>query len=97
MAISCSIILLLLASAVMTRELLLVEASKFHSAMPSIFYVGGDNISLTSIHPGADWLFRATLDTSALGNWTNLLPSIAQSGQGDFCEQGAAVPSGLAG
>ncbi|KAK3933557.1 expression library immunization antigen 1 [Diplogelasinospora grovesii] len=31
------------------------------------FYVGGNAVAITSIHPQATWLFRATLDTSAAG------------------------------
>lgn len=60
------------------------------------FYVGGDSIALTSIHPAATWLFRATLDKTAAGNWTVLLPAVAQQGQGQFCEH-VAVPASFAG
>jgi hypothetical protein len=61
------------------------------------FYVGGDAISLTSTHPASTWLFRATLDQKAAGNWSVLLPAIAQQTQGQFCEQGVVVPSSYAG
>ena len=61
------------------------------------FHVGGDSIAVTSIHPEATWLFRATLDQTASGNWTNFLPTIQQSGLGDFCETGLVLPSAWAG
>ena len=52
---------------------------------------------VTSIHPQATWLFRATLDTTASGNWTSLLPSIQQTGLGDYCERDVQVPASWAG
>jgi hypothetical protein len=52
---------------------------------------------LTSIHPQATWLFRATLDLTASGNWTSLLPAIQQTGLGAYCEQGVTVPASWAG
>ncbi|KAE8452082.1 hypothetical protein EG329_002248 [Mollisiaceae sp. DMI_Dod_QoI] len=61
------------------------------------YHVGGDTLALTSIHPQATWLFRATLDITASGNWTNLLPTIQQTGLGDFCEPSIAVPASWAG
>jgi hypothetical protein len=61
------------------------------------FYVGGDAIALTSTHPASTWLFRATLDTTAGGNWSILLPAIAQQTQGQFCEPGVTVPAAFAG
>jgi len=61
------------------------------------FHVDGDTVALTSIHPAAQWLFRATLDTTASGNWTNLLPVIAQDALGDFCETNVQVPTAWAG
>lgn len=61
------------------------------------FYVGGDAIALTSTHPGSVWLYRATLDTTAAGNWTVLLPAIAQATQGQFCEKDVTVPASFAG
>jgi hypothetical protein len=61
------------------------------------FYVGGDSIALTSTHPASTGLFRATLDTTAGGNWSVLLPAIAQQTQGQFCEQGVMVPASFAG
>jgi len=61
------------------------------------FAVGGDTIALTSTHPAAQWLFRATLDKTAAGNWTSLLPVISQVDLGAFCETGVKVPSEWAG
>ena len=61
------------------------------------FYVGGDSIALTSTHPASTWLFRATLDTKGEGNWSVLLPAIAQQTQGPFCEKSVMVPASFAG
>lgn len=61
------------------------------------FFVDSDSISLTSTHPAAIWLFRATLDVTAGGNWTNLLPVVSQDSLGKFCEKSIKVPSDFAG
>lgn len=61
------------------------------------FHVDSDYIALTSTHPVATWLFRATLDQTASGNWTSLLPAVQQTALGDFCESGIKVPSTWAG
>lgn len=61
------------------------------------FHIGGDVIAVTSTHPQADWKFRATLDKTAQGNWTNIIPEVSQSGLGAFCEQGLTLPSSFAG
>lgn len=61
------------------------------------FHVGGDSIAVTSIHPMAIWLFRATLDQTASGNWTDLLPAVVQTGLGAYCDTGIVVPSTWAG
>ena len=64
----------------------------------SDFHVDGDAVALTSTHPKADWLFRATLDKTANGNnWTNLLPDVSESGLGQFCEPSLTVPADWAG
>ena len=64
----------------------------------SDFHVDGDAVALTSTHPQADWLFRATLDKNATGNnWTDLLPPVSESGLGQYCEPSLAVPSQWAG
>lgn len=59
--------------------------------------VGGNAIVLTSIYPQATWLFRATLDLTASGNCTNLLPAIQQTGLGAYCERDVTVPAAWAG
>jgi len=52
----------------------------------------------TNTHPQVTWLFRATLDQTALkNNWTNLLPSIVQTGIGNYCEQDVVIPTSWAG
>jgi len=61
------------------------------------FHVGGDSLAMTSIHPQATWLFRATLDQTASGNWTTLLPAIVQTGLGDYCERDIIIPATWAG
>ncbi|KAN0067883.1 hypothetical protein V8E54_014130 [Elaphomyces granulatus] len=61
------------------------------------FHVGGNAIAVTSIHPQATWLFRATLDLNATTNWTSLLPAIQQTGLGDYCEPDVTVPSSWVG
>ena len=61
------------------------------------FHVGGDFIFVTSVHPMATWLFRATLDPTASGNWTDLLPAVVQTGIGDYCETDVKVPATWAG
>ncbi|KAI9665278.1 MAG: hypothetical protein M1829_005752 [Trizodia sp. TS-e1964] len=61
------------------------------------YHVGGEAIALTTFHPQANWLYRATLDQSASGNWTNLLPVISQTALNGFCEPSVAVPASWAG
>jgi hypothetical protein len=61
------------------------------------FHIGGDSIAVTSIHPQAIWLFRASLDITASGNWTDLQPTIQQSGLGDYCQTGLVLPATWAG
>jgi len=61
------------------------------------FHVGGDSLAMTSIHPQATWLFRATLDQTAGGNFTTLLPADRQTGLGDYCERDVMVPASFAG
>src|SRR3954462_6568331 len=52
------------------------------------FYVDKDAIAVQSTHPSPNWLFRVTLDSTASGNWSELLPVVSQSGLGNFCEAG---------
>lgn len=61
------------------------------------FHVDGDAIAVTSTHPTAVWLFRATLSQTAAGNYTNLIPSVQQNALGAFCETGLKVNSSWAG
>jgi len=62
------------------------------------FNVGGSEIAVTSIHPQANWLFRATLGSNQnTTNWTQLIPIVQQTGLGDYCEKSIAVPASWAG
>ena len=61
------------------------------------FHVDGDFVAVTSTHPEATWLFRATLDQTAAGNWTSLLPAVQQTSIGAYCEPDLKVPSTWAG
>jgi hypothetical protein len=61
------------------------------------YHVAGDSLAMTSIHPQATWLFRATLDITASGNWTSLRPAVLQTGLGDYCEQDITIPATWAG
>jgi hypothetical protein len=61
------------------------------------FHVGGDALAMNSLSSKATWLFRATLDLTASGNLTTLLPAIAQTGLGDYCERDVMVPVSWAG
>jgi hypothetical protein len=62
------------------------------------FYVDGSEIAVTSIHPQANWLFRATLGSDQnTNNWTQLMPIIQQTGIGNFCEPAVPVPASWAG
>ena len=63
----------------------------------SDFHVDGDAVAVTSTHPQADWLFRATLDKTASGNWTNMLPVVSESGLGQYCEPSLITPGDWAG
>lgn len=61
------------------------------------YHVGGDSIAVTSLHPQSNFLFRGTLDPTASGNWSDLLPVVGQYGLGAFCEASVAVPAAWAG
>lgn len=71
---------------------------KFSDA-PSVseFHVGGDAIALVTTHPQANILFRATLDTTASENWSQLWPIVGQYGLGAYCQASVTVPAGWAG
>ncbi|OLN81418.1 Uncharacterized protein CCHL11_09837 [Colletotrichum chlorophyti] len=61
------------------------------------FHVAGDAIGMENGHPQTNWLFRATLDQTAAGNWTQVFPIVMQTGLGNFCEPQIAVPADFAG
>jgi hypothetical protein len=56
------------------------------------FHVDGDSVAVLLAHPQADFLFRATLDSNAAGNWTQLFPIFTQSGRGNLCEPSVTAP-----
>lgn len=61
------------------------------------FHVGGEPVAVKLGHTQANWLYRATLDQTASGNWTQLFPIVQQSGLGAFCEPAIPAPSGWVG
>ncbi|SPQ23098.1 4a4962d4-3974-4f62-8c54-b3daefabb939 [Thermothielavioides terrestris] len=61
------------------------------------FHVDGDAISVQLGHPQANFLFRATLDSHAAGNWTQLFPIVQQTTRGNFCEPIVTAPKDWAG
>jgi len=56
------------------------------------FHVDGDSVALILGHPQADYLIRATLDSRAAGNWSQLYPIFTQSGRGSFCTSTVKAP-----
>lgn len=61
------------------------------------FHVGGQPVGMNLFHSQTNWLFRATLDETASGNWTQLFPIIQQSGIGKFCEKAVPAPESWVG
>jgi hypothetical protein len=61
------------------------------------FHVDGDTIFVTSTHPTANFLYRATLDTTVKGGFVNLRPIEMSVGIGDMCQPSVAVPSNFTG
>lgn len=61
------------------------------------FHVDGDAVAVLLGHPEANWLIRATLDSKAAANWTQLFPVVKQSGRGSFCEPAVSAPKEWAG
>lgn len=61
------------------------------------FHVGGEPVAVKLGHSQANWLFRATLDETASGNWTQLFPIVQQSGLGLFCEPAIPAPESWVG
>ncbi len=56
------------------------------------FHVDGDSIAVFLGHPQADYIFRATLDSKAAGNWSELYPIFTQSGRGNLCQPAVKAP-----
>ena len=69
---------------------------KFNASDDSI-PVGGFPVSMLSVHPASEWLFKATLDQEAPFNWTNLLPVVDETGIGQFCLPHLKAPESFAG
>ncbi|KAJ3951673.1 hypothetical protein N0V92_011906, partial [Colletotrichum tropicale] len=67
------------------------------SSATTDFHVAGDAVGMSNGHPQTKWLFRATLDQTASGNWTQVFPIVLQTGLGNFCEPQIAVPAEYAG
>ncbi|KAL0932325.1 gpi anchored protein [Colletotrichum truncatum] len=67
------------------------------SSATTDFHVSGDAVGMENGHPQTNWLFRATLDQTAGGNWTQVFPIVMQTGLGNFCEPQIAVPAEYAG
>lgn len=61
------------------------------------FHVGGQPVALLSTHPETKWLFRATFDEKAEGEWQQLHPVVDQQGIGDFCLPAVKAPDSWAG
>lgn len=56
------------------------------------FHVDGDSIVVQLGHPQGDYLFRATLDSKAAGNWTELYPIFTQNNRGNLCQPAVKAP-----
>ncbi|KAI1144408.1 hypothetical protein F5Y05DRAFT_407803 [Hypoxylon sp. FL0543] len=56
------------------------------------FHVDGDAIATTLTHLQGTWMYRATTDPNAKGNWTEISPIFQQSGSGAFCNAHVTVP-----
>lgn len=61
------------------------------------FHVGGEPIGTSQSHPSARWLYRATLDQSASGGWTQLYPIILQNSIGFMCQPSVPAPEAWVG
>ena len=62
------------------------------------FHVGGEAISLTTLHPQSFFEYRGMLGSSVSSpNWTVLIPTVEQYGLNNFCEPGITVPASWAG
>lgn len=56
------------------------------------FHVDGDFLSVQNGHPQSNWLFRATLEDKAAGNWTQISPLVQQAGIGNYCQVMVSAP-----
>jgi hypothetical protein len=56
------------------------------------YYVGGDAVAVITEDKSARILIRAVVGSNVEGNWTNLFPIVAQSGEGAFCEPLVPAP-----
>lgn len=61
------------------------------------FHVDGDAVALALLHPQAKFLIRATLDSHAAGNWTQLHPIYQQNSRGNLCQPAITAPKDWAG
>ncbi|KAI9172596.1 expression library immunization antigen 1 [Paramyrothecium foliicola] len=61
------------------------------------FHVGGQPIALLSTHPEGTWLFRATFEESAKGDWQQIHSIVTQKGLGDFCVPAVTAPDSWVG
>jgi hypothetical protein len=62
------------------------------------FHVGGDAVSLTTLHPQSFFEYRGLLGSSLSSpNWTVLIPTVEEYGLNNFCEPSLTVPASWAG
>ena len=62
------------------------------------FHVGGDAVSLTTLHAQSFFEYRGMLGSSLSSpNWTGLIPTVEEYGLNNFCEPSIAVPAFWAG
>ncbi len=62
------------------------------------FHVGGDAISVTTLHAQAGFAYRGMLGQSLTSpNWTALIPTLEEFGLNSFCEPSIPVPASWAG
>ena len=54
-------------------------------------------VMIQNVHPVGEWSFRATIDTTAPYNFTEIVPIVMSTGIGDFCLDSMKAPSDWAG
>lgn len=54
-------------------------------------------VQILSTHPAGTWSFRASTNTQAPYNFTEIVPTVSTTGAGDFCLTYLDVPSDFAG